>query len=237
VVDEVSGARETSRRTRAVAVLAVVLLVLGVAVDRWRLDRERAALLTTVEEAESTVTASLDSLLSLADYAGPLLTNEDVPPASRRSALTTLARDAARWSRASGRDRTASRTPPSCRGTATWRRRATRTSSGSLRGTSARRRRPPRAGAAAPTRAARRTGPGPLCSPRAPTPSAPGTCSASGKPRPAPALGWHVTTVEPEGRKMLRLEVRNSQVPIEKKPSWIKTRRRWARSTPSSRRS
>ena len=30
--------------------------------------------------------------------------------------------------------------------------------------------------------------------------------------------------MEPEGRKMLRLEVRNSQVPIEKKPSWIKTR-------------
>ncbi|WP_424185022.1 lipoyl synthase [Actinokineospora sp. G85] len=31
-------------------------------------------------------------------------------------------------------------------------------------------------------------------------------------------------TVAPEGRKMLRLEVRNSQTPIEKKPSWIKTR-------------
>jgi lipoyl synthase len=30
-------------------------------------------------------------------------------------------------------------------------------------------------------------------------------------------------TIAPEGRKMLRLEVRNSQVPIEKKPSWIKT--------------
>ncbi|MFL6113746.1 MAG: lipoyl synthase [Catenulispora sp.] len=29
---------------------------------------------------------------------------------------------------------------------------------------------------------------------------------------------------EPEGRKLLRLEVRNSAVPIEKKPSWIKTR-------------
>ncbi|WP_344672331.1 lipoyl synthase, partial [Catenulispora yoronensis] len=28
----------------------------------------------------------------------------------------------------------------------------------------------------------------------------------------------------PEGRKLLRLEVRNSAVPIEKKPSWIKTR-------------
>src|SRR6478735_8039206 len=30
-------------------------------------------------------------------------------------------------------------------------------------------------------------------------------------------------TVAPEGRKMLRLEVRNAAVPIEKKPSWIKT--------------
>ncbi len=28
----------------------------------------------------------------------------------------------------------------------------------------------------------------------------------------------------PEGRKLLRLEIRNSQTPIEKKPSWIKTR-------------
>ncbi|EIE98065.1 lipoyl synthase [Saccharomonospora glauca] len=33
-------------------------------------------------------------------------------------------------------------------------------------------------------------------------------------------------TVVPEGRKLLRLEVRNSQTPIEKKPSWIKTRAR-----------
>ncbi|MEU4250875.1 lipoyl synthase, partial [Amycolatopsis sp. NPDC026612] len=28
----------------------------------------------------------------------------------------------------------------------------------------------------------------------------------------------------PEGRKLLRLEVRNSETPIEKKPPWIKTR-------------
>ena len=33
-----------------------------------------------------------------------------------------------------------------------------------------------------------------------------------------------MTTVGPDGRKMLRLEVRNAQTPIEKKPSWIKTR-------------
>ncbi|MFC5287620.1 lipoyl synthase [Actinokineospora guangxiensis] len=31
-------------------------------------------------------------------------------------------------------------------------------------------------------------------------------------------------TVTPEGRKLLRLEVRNSETPIEKKPSWIKTK-------------
>ncbi|MBC7307892.1 MAG: lipoyl synthase, partial [Dietzia sp.] len=31
-------------------------------------------------------------------------------------------------------------------------------------------------------------------------------------------------TVAPEGRRMLRLEARNAQTPIEKKPSWIRTR-------------
>ncbi|WP_029373799.1 lipoyl synthase [Mycobacterium sp. UM_WWY] len=31
-------------------------------------------------------------------------------------------------------------------------------------------------------------------------------------------------TVVPEGRKLLRLEVRNAQTPIERKPPWIKTR-------------
>ncbi len=30
-------------------------------------------------------------------------------------------------------------------------------------------------------------------------------------------------TVSPEGRKLLRVEVRNAETPIEKKPSWIKT--------------
>ncbi|WP_037356091.1 lipoyl synthase [Amycolatopsis orientalis] len=31
-------------------------------------------------------------------------------------------------------------------------------------------------------------------------------------------------SAQPEGRKLLRLEVRNSETPIERKPSWIKTR-------------
>jgi lipoic acid synthetase len=31
-------------------------------------------------------------------------------------------------------------------------------------------------------------------------------------------------TIAPEGRRMLRIEARNAQVPIEKKPEWIKTR-------------
>ena len=38
---------------------------------------------------------------------------------------------------------------------------------------------------------------------------------------PTPAPG---SPLEPAGRKLLRLEVRNSQVPIERKPEWIKTR-------------
>ena len=33
-----------------------------------------------------------------------------------------------------------------------------------------------------------------------------------------------VTTVTPEGRKLLRVEARNSRTPIERKPEWIKTR-------------
>ncbi|MCW2496762.1 lipoyl synthase [Jatrophihabitans sp.] len=33
-----------------------------------------------------------------------------------------------------------------------------------------------------------------------------------------------MTTVEPEGRRMLRIEARNAEVPIERKPEWIKTR-------------
>ena len=31
-------------------------------------------------------------------------------------------------------------------------------------------------------------------------------------------------TITSEGRKLLRLEVRNSETPIERKPSWIRTR-------------
>ena len=97
MVDVVSGAGEPSRRTRVVVVAVLVTLLVGVLGDRWLVDRERAALLATVEQAESTVSASLGSLLSLADYVGPLLTSEDVPAASRRSAFFTLSRDAARW--------------------------------------------------------------------------------------------------------------------------------------------
>jgi lipoic acid synthetase len=33
-----------------------------------------------------------------------------------------------------------------------------------------------------------------------------------------------LTNVAPDGRKLLRLEVRNAQTPIERKPGWIKTR-------------
>jgi lipoic acid synthetase len=35
-----------------------------------------------------------------------------------------------------------------------------------------------------------------------------------------------VSTIAPDGRKLLRVEARNAAVPIEKKPAWIKTRAR-----------
>ncbi|HEY5113839.1 MAG TPA: lipoyl synthase, partial [Coriobacteriia bacterium] len=31
-------------------------------------------------------------------------------------------------------------------------------------------------------------------------------------------------TVRPDGRRLLRLEVKNAETPIERKPSWIRTR-------------
>jgi len=34
---------------------------------------------------------------------------------------------------------------------------------------------------------------------------------------------WGVTTAAPNGRKLLRVEVRNSETPIENKPRWIRT--------------
>src|SRR3954452_12568170 len=40
-----------------------------------------------------------------------------------------------------------------------------------------------------------------------------------------------IVTIAPEGRKLLRLEVRNSETPIERKPPWIRTRARTGWST------
>jgi lipoyl synthase len=47
-----------------------------------------------------------------------------------------------------------------------------------------------------------------------------------GRPPAFPAYPDQVTAVAPEGRKLLRLEVRNAETPIERKPPWIKTRLR-----------
>ena len=45
-----------------------------------------------------------------------------------------------------------------------------------------------------------------------------------GRPRSAARRWRGCDHTPPEGRKLLRLEVRNAETPIEKKPSWIKTR-------------
>ena len=41
-------------------------------------------------------------------------------------------------------------------------------------------------------------------------------------------------TIAPEGRKLLRIEARNTETPIERKPEWIKTRANiWVPNTPA----
>ena len=49
--------------------------------------------------------------------------------------------------------------------------------------------------------------------------------TSSDSRRPAsPTYAGGVTQVAPEGRKLLRLEARNAETPIERKPEWIRTR-------------
>jgi lipoic acid synthetase len=50
------------------------------------------------------------------------------------------------------------------------------------------------------------------------------TCAYRSPIRRVKGRNLNGVTIAPEGRKLLRLEVRNSQTPIEKKPAWIKTR-------------
>jgi lipoic acid synthetase len=40
-------------------------------------------------------------------------------------------------------------------------------------------------------------------------------------------------TIAPDGRKLLRIEARNTETPIERKPEWIKTRANMALNTPA----
>jgi hypothetical protein len=97
VVDVVSGAGETSRRTRVVLALAVLLLVAGLAADRWRTQQERAALLDAVVEGERVVDRSSARLLGLRAYVGPLVGDPDARPAARQWAIDSLREEAASW--------------------------------------------------------------------------------------------------------------------------------------------
>jgi hypothetical protein len=97
VVDEVSGAAEPSRRSRAAVVALLALLVLGVALDRWQVARERAALLEAVAAGEQVVQGSSASLRGLRAYVGPLVGNLEARPEAREWAVDALRDDAARW--------------------------------------------------------------------------------------------------------------------------------------------
>src|SRR6185312_1933648 len=46
------------------------------------------------------------------------------------------------------------------------------------------------------------------------------------RPPSGPRRSLSLVTMAPEGRKLLRLEVRNAETPIERKPPWIRTRAR-----------
>ncbi len=97
MIDEVIGAQATSRRTRTVVGLVLVLLVLGFAGDRWQSARETDRLLAVVTDGESAVRGSQASLAGLAQYSSRLLTGADVTDGARGAAYESLARDAARW--------------------------------------------------------------------------------------------------------------------------------------------
>src|SRR4051794_41101324 len=51
-----------------------------------------------------------------------------------------------------------------------------------------------------------------------------GTLGARLRGPPRTVAGVTQAPHAPEGRKLLRLEVRNAETPIERKPEWIKTR-------------
>ena len=91
------GAAETSRRTRTLVGIVLVLLLLGAGADRWQADRERRALLDAVAAGEQSVQASSSSLRGLATYVGPLTSNSEAPERARDWAYDVLSRDAARW--------------------------------------------------------------------------------------------------------------------------------------------
>jgi predicted lipoprotein len=98
VVDEVSGGAEgTSRRTRALLALALVLAVLAAAGDRWRAEQERTALLRAVDGGEQVVDRSSERLLGLRAYVGPLVGDPEARPAARRWAVDSLREEAASW--------------------------------------------------------------------------------------------------------------------------------------------
>ena len=91
------GSPETSRRARTLVAVVLVLLVLGLAGDRWQSERELDRLLAAVADGEQVIHASQASLTGLADYQSDLLHSPDTPQAARAAAYDNLASDARRW--------------------------------------------------------------------------------------------------------------------------------------------
>ena len=87
VPDQLSGGRDRShrrvgRRTLVAASLVVVALA---GADRWQLARERAALVSCVEQGQGEVVYADRRIAATTQYASPALTGTQTPPGVRRS--------------------------------------------------------------------------------------------------------------------------------------------------------
>ena len=86
-LDEVRGgsAREPRRWVRAVGVLVVVALLVGVAADRWLRSQERSALKTCVVRAEADLDDMAYRTAGLEVYISSAVDRPDIAPSVRRS--------------------------------------------------------------------------------------------------------------------------------------------------------
>jgi hypothetical protein len=92
-----SEPRPVSRRRRALVAVVALLLLAGLALDRWERSRRFEAFLTAATDAEQVITDARTSLGGLVRYSNGLLGRTDLRPTQRVAILDTFALDAGRY--------------------------------------------------------------------------------------------------------------------------------------------